>query len=134
MADDPELPPEFSPDSIFDTIKKMLGVDVEDTGFDMDIIVHINSVLMTLSQLGVAPEEGFSITDNSSTWSDLLVDSTKLEATKSYMYLKVKMLFDPPSTSFVLESMNRSITEWEWRLAVQTTPAVVAEEGDEDDC
>lgn len=110
-------------DSILTTIKKLLGITEEYTQFDMDIIMHINSVLMTLSQLGVGPVGGFSITDASAVWRDFLHDSRNFECVKSYIYLKVKMLFDPPSSSAVIESMERSMSEMEWRLnlAAETT-------------
>lgn len=103
-------------DSILTTIKKLLGITEDYTQFDADIIMHINSVFMILSQLGVGPAEGFSITDASTIWKDFLNDSKNLESVKSYMYLKVKMLFDPPTSSAVIDSIDRSVSEMEWRL------------------
>lgn len=103
-------------ESILTSIKKMLGVTEEYNYFDADIIMHINSVLMILTQLGVGPAEGFIIEDETSTWADFIPDSTRFEAVKSYVFLKVKLLFDPPASSSVIESYNRSITEFEWRL------------------
>lgn len=105
-------------ESILTSIKKMLGITEEYTHFDQDIIIHINTVLMILHQLGVGPEEGFSITDSYETWSDFLVDNKNIEAVKTYVYLKVKLLFDPPLSSAVTESINKSINELEWRLNV----------------
>ena len=105
-------------ESILTSIKKMLGITEEYTHFDQDIIIHINTVLMLLHQLGVGPEEGFSITDSYETWSDFLVDNKNIEAVKTYIYLKVKLLFDPPLSSAVTESINKSINELEWRLNV----------------
>lgn len=105
-------------ESILTSIKKMLGITEEYTHFDQDIIIHINTVLMILHQLGVGPEEGFSITDSYETWSDFLVDNKNIEAVKTYIYLKVKLLFDPPLSSAVTESINKSINELEWRLNV----------------
>lgn len=104
-------------DSILDTTKKMLAIESDDTGFDLDIITHINGVFTTLQQLGIGPSEGFMITDKATTWTNFLgVD--KFNAVKSYMYLKVRLLFDPPSSGSVLASFERQITELEWRLNV----------------
>ena len=106
-------------DSILDTIKKMLGIESTDTAFDVDVIVNINSVFMLLNQLGIGPINSFSISGKDETWDQFLNDNTKLEAVKTYMYLKVRVLFDPPTISAVLDSLNRQITELEWRLNVQ---------------
>ena len=105
-------------DSILTSVKKMLGIPEDYEQFDMDIIMHINSVLTILNQLGVGPEEGFAITDSYETWSDFLVDNKNIEAVKTYVYLKVKLLFDPPLSSAVTESINKLINELEWRLNV----------------
>lgn len=105
-------------ESILTSIKKMLGITEEYTHFDQDIIIHINTVLMILHQLGVGPEEGFAIEDSYETWSDFLVDNKNIEAVKTYVYLKVRLLFDPPLSSAVTESINKSINELEWRLNV----------------
>jgi hypothetical protein len=105
-------------ESILTSIKKLLGISEEYEHFDPDIIMHINSVFMTLTQIGVGPAEGFSIEDETSVWSDFIQDSTKIEAVKSYMSLQVRLLFDPPSSSAVMESMNRKISEFEWRLNI----------------
>ena len=106
-------------ESILTSIKKLLGIAEEYDHFDSDLILHINSVFCTLTQLGVGPSEGFLITDKYDIWSDFIPeDSKKIEAVKSYMYLKVKMLFDPPLSSALIESTNRMINELEWRLKV----------------
>ena len=105
-------------DSILTSIKKMLGITEEYTPFDIDIILHINSVFMILNQLGVGPSSGFRIEDDSATWSDFTEDKLDVEAVKSYIYLKVRLLFDPPSSSAAIESINRLISELEWRLNV----------------
>lgn len=112
-------------ESILTSIKKMLGITEEYTHFDQDIIIHINTVLMILRQLGVGPKEGFAITDSYETWGDFLTDNKDIEAVKTYVYLKVRLLFDPPLSSAVTESINRSINELEWRLniAVDKTEA-----------
>lgn len=111
-------------ESILTSIKKMLGIDEEYTHFDADIIMHINSVFMILIQLGVGPEEGFVIEDDTSTWVDFIpeANAAQLHAVKSYIYLKVKLIFDPPLSSAVIDSMNRQIAEFEWRLNVAVDP------------
>lgn len=103
---------------ILASVKKMLGITDPYTVFDDDIITHINSVFATLAQLGVGPPEGFTVCGDEEKWSDFIPEGSKLESVKSYMYLKVRMLFDPPLTSSVLESMNRMASEFEWRLQV----------------
>lgn len=105
-------------DSILTSIKKLLGIEEEYTQFDNDIIMHINTVFLNLTQLGVGPAEGFLIEDDSATWDDFIGDSNQLQAVKTYVYLKVKLLFDPPLSSSVTESINRIISELEWRLNV----------------
>lgn len=117
-------------DSILTSIKKMLGIPEEHEQFDMDIIIHINSVLMTLTQIGVGPTGGFLISDKKATWASFInngvnvvswtgMTDLNLAAVKSYMYIKVKLLFDPPQSSFVIESMNKQAAEFEWRLNVE---------------
>ena len=105
-------------ESILTSIKKLLGITEEYDHFDPDIIMHINSVFMILTQLGVGPSEGFSIEDDTSVWTDFIQDANKIEAAKTYIYLKVKLIFDPPLSSAVIESTNRLINELEWRLNV----------------
>lgn len=105
-------------DSILTSIKKLLGITEEYEQFDADLIMHINSALMVLTQLGVGPEAGFSIKDDSAIWADFISNDVTLEAVKSYVYLRVKLLFDPPLSSAVIESINRQISEYEWRLNV----------------
>ena len=104
--------------SILTSIKKMLGVAEDYTEFDEDIITHINSVFLNLTQLGVGPEKGFMIENDTAVWEDFIDDSIQLQAVKTYMYLKVKLLFDPPLSSSVTESFTRMIAELEWRLNV----------------
>ena len=106
-------------DSILLTIKKMLGIETDYDGFDVDIIVGINSAFMSLNQLGVGPEIGYSITTIDDEWADFLVAATNLEGVKSYIYLKTRLLFDPPSNSFLVDSISKQISELEWRLNVQ---------------
>lgn len=116
-------------DSILNSIKKMLGIDSAYTHFDDDIKMHINSVFMILNQLGIGPSEGFSINDELALWSDYITDDKQYQAVKSYMYQKVKLLFDPPLNSAVIESMNRMINEFEWRLNVDAELNKSEEEG-----
>lgn len=111
-------------ESILTSIKKLLGITEEYAHFDDDIIMHINSAFMSLQQLGVGPSDGFTITSDEQVWTDFLGEMKKLEAIKSYIYLKVKLIFDPPTSSFVLESINRQIQEYEWRLNVQAETEV----------
>lgn len=107
-------------ESILNTIKKMLGISVEDTSFDPDIIVHINAALMALNQLGVGPESPFSIADASAKWEDMfLTDLTLYLASVPYIYTSVRLLFDPPSNSFVIEALERQRRELEFRLIAQ---------------
>lgn len=106
-------------ESILTSIKKLLGITEEYAHFDADIIMHINSAFMTLNQLGVGPEEGFTIVDDEKTWADFIGDSTKFEAVKIYVYLQVKMVFDPPTSAFVMDAIKHKSDELAWRLNVQ---------------
>lgn len=106
-------------DSILISIAKLLGMEADYTYFNPDVIMHINTVLLSINQLGVGPPEGFSITDTTETWSSLVGDRKDIDAIKTLIYMKVKLLFDPPTSSYVLESMERQITELEWRIKVQ---------------
>lgn len=105
-------------DSILTSIKKLLGIPEDYEQFDADITMHINSVFMILKQLGVGPENGFSISDKTSTWDEFIAKGDNLEAVKSYVYMKVRLMFDPPLSSAVTEAINRNISELEWRLNV----------------
>ena len=107
----------------------MLGLDANYTAFDTDIIVHINSALMTLTQLGVGSPLGFSITSSLATWQDFIGTATDLEAIKSFVYLKTRLAFDPPATSFVLEAIKAMISEYEWRINVQVDTEPLPLEG-----
>lgn len=110
-------------ESILTSIKKLLGITEEYTHFDADLIMHINSVFTILTQLGVGPKEGFRIEDELATWNDFLqTDSLLFDSVKSYMHLKVKLLFDPPLSGTVMEAYNRMISEFEWRLNVTADP------------
>lgn len=115
-------------DSILTSIKKLLGITEEYEHFDPDIIMHINSAFMILNQLGVGPEEGFSIRDKSSTWDEFIPEGSNLEAVKTYVHLKVKLMFDPPLSSTVIEAIKSQINELEWRLNVSVDPPKSTEE------
>lgn len=106
-------------DSILDSIKKILGMPPDYDAFDTDLVIHINSVFGILAQLGVGPEGGFSISDNTTLWRAYLGDSKDLEMVKSYMALKVRLVFDPPTIGAVMDAMREQIREFEWRLNVQ---------------
>lgn len=105
-------------ESILTSIKKLLGITEEYDYFDQDIIMHINAAFMVLTQLGIGPSEGFLITDDTDTWGDFVDDLTNLGSLQSYVYMKVKLMFDPPQNSFTVESMTKLINELEWRLNV----------------
>lgn len=104
-------------DSILTSIKKQLGYEEDDTGYDDEIIVHINTVFMDLIQLGVGPADGFEIKDKTSTWNDFIVDMKKFNGVKTYMFMRVKLIFDSSTmTSALIESYNKQIERFEWRL------------------
>lgn len=109
-------------DSILTSVKKTLGIAEDYEHFDPDIIMHINSVFSVLTQLGVGPESGFFIKDKSTVWSEFIGDDTRIEFVKSYVYLKTRLLFDPPTSSSVMEAANRMVSEFEWRLNVAVDP------------
>lgn len=116
-------------ESILNTIKDMLGVSKDDFSFDTDIIVHINTALMTLQQYGIGQKEGFRITDASQTWGEFLPEEKKVDATKTYVWLKVKMVFDPPQNSFVMSAYEEQARELEYRIKeqVEAYPGTVPE-------
>lgn len=106
-------------DSILTSIKTLLNIAEDCEDFDDDIIMHVNSILMALPQIGVGPSEGFSIRDKAATWQDFLGEKlVLLEGVRTYLYLKVRLIFDPPTSSAVMESMTRTASELEWRLNV----------------
>ena len=110
-------------ESILTSIKKLLGIAEDYTHFDEDLIMHINSVFTILTQLGVGPTKGFRIEDELATWNDFLqTDSVLFDSVKSYIHLKVKLLFDPPLSGTVMTSYERIISELEWRLNVTADP------------
>jgi hypothetical protein len=106
-------------DSILTSTKKVLGLDESYTAFDVDIIMHINTALMALAQLGVGPEEGLGIVDETTLWGRLTLGDNMLNPVKTYVYLRVRLLFDPPTSSFLLKAQEEQLREWEWRLSAQ---------------
>ena len=112
-------------DSILNSIKKLLGIEKEYEHFNTDVIIHINSAISTLTQIGVGPSNGFSITGDIETWRELIGERGDLEFIKSYIYLKVKLVFDPPSSSAVIDAIKQQISELEWRIQVATDPVSV---------
>lgn len=114
--------------SILLTVRQGLGVPVEYDGFDVQIILAINSAIMSLNQLGVGPIDGLIVTGITETWEELYVTATNIEAVKSYILLKTKLEFDPPGTAHLLNSMTSQIEELGWRLAVQVDPEPTPEE------
>lgn len=107
-------------ESILISIKKLLGIGNDDTSFDTDIMLHINSILSVLCQVGIGPEKGFLITGKDETWKSFLGKDnlTKQSMVVSYVNLRVKLLFDPPTSSFVTEAIKENIKELEWRLNI----------------
>lgn len=105
-------------DSILITIKKMLGIDQAYTVFDSELVVFINTALMVLEQVGLGPS-GFVITGESETWDDFLTDMNKFEGAKTYVYIKTRLAFDPPTNSSLLKSLEDTMKELEWRLNVK---------------
>lgn len=103
-------------DSILTSIKKLLLLAEDDTSFDADIIMHINSVISILSQLGIPSADKFAVTGKEETWAQLIGSYPNLDLVRSYVYLKVKLLFDPGTSSAVIESTNRVASELEWRI------------------
>ena len=111
-------------DSILDSVKKMLGVDLVDDSFDMELIIFINDVFSKLNQLAVGPTTTYVIDDRLDKWTDFLLDRTDLNMVKTYMYLQVRITFDPPTNPSLLENMMKRIQEYEWRLNVQAEQAL----------
>jgi len=110
-------------ESILDSIKKLMGADHLYDAFDEDLIIHINTVLGILSQMGVRSVLGFSIKGRHETWGEYLENELNLEMVKTYVYLKVKLIFDPPSNSSVIKAYEDSIKELEWRINVEVDPS-----------
>lgn len=114
--------------SILNDTKKVLGLEANYTAFDLDVIMHINSVFSTLEQLGIGPDGGFAITDTSAQWDAFLAGDPRLNSVKTYVFLKVSLMFDPPSTSYLITARQEQAKELEWRLSTyrETTLAGAA--------
>ena len=102
--------------SILKSVKKVLGIDATYTAFDEDILMHINSVFSTLHQLGIGPDGGFHIEDDTALWTDLIGTNARQNSIKTYVSLKVRLIFDPPQTSYLVDALNHQIQELEWRI------------------
>lgn len=113
--------------SILDSIKKPLGPSCIDTYFDDEIIMHINSIFTVLTDLGVGPSSGFSINDKETKWKNFVNSDRNLESIKTYMLLRVRLVFDPPSSSIVLEALKETIKELEWRITIQNSSKDIKE-------
>lgn len=122
MAD----PTEQVENSILHDVKQIVGQEWDDDTFDLDIKTHINSVFADLQQIGVGPKEGFEITDHTQLWDDYLKGDPNLNSVKSYIYIRIRLLFDPPSTGPLAQSLQAQADKMEWRLMVQTDPPVPA--------
>ena len=109
-------------ESILTSIKKMIGIAEDYDHFDPDIIMHINTVFTILNQLGVGPANGFYIEDDSAIWDDFVSNDPRLNSIKTYIYMKVRMMFDPPTIGSVADAMNKNISELEWRLNATVDP------------
>lgn len=120
-------------DSILTSTKKILGIEEDYTAFDVDVLMHINSVFSTLNQLGIGPEEGYAIEDATPVWSDFFGPELRLNSIKTYTYLRVRLLFDPPQTSFHISALKEQILELEWRLTAMNEEINTVVLEDEDD-
>lgn len=109
--------------SILDSIKQMLGMSTEDTNFDRELIIYINGALMVMNQLGVGPS-GYTITNKSNNWSEFLLDRTDLELVKTNVYLRVRLTFDPPQNSFLVNAIKDQIAEYDWRIELEHKPKI----------
>lgn len=116
-------------DSILDSTKKILGLEWDFTNFDIDVIMAINTTFSALTQLGVGPEDGFEIDDRTTLWSDYLGVNKKLNLVKTYVYLRVRMLWDPPATSFDITAKQEQIKELEFRINVEVQSQLVLPDG-----
>lgn len=118
-------------DSILQSIKKLLGIQPEYDVFDQDILIHINTAFAILNQLNIGPPDGFYVADKDVTWATYIT-SCNLTMIRTFVYLKVKLIFDPPSSTAVIESINRTLGEIEFRLYVEGDPIRTTVKGGED--
>lgn len=104
--------------SILTSTKKILGISADYTAFDLDILTHINAAFSVLDQIGIGPEGGFFIEDAGPKWNQLGLPQNQINMVRTYVFLKTRMLFDPPTTSFLIEAMEKQLAEYEYRLSV----------------
>lgn len=116
-------------DGILKTVKAALGIGADDESFDVELIMHVNSALSILDQLGIGTTDGFFIEDDGDEWDGLLEGNPRLNLVKQYVFLKVRELFDPPATSFHLEALKTRIAEYEWRIVNRPIPSEVVSNG-----
>lgn len=109
-------------ESILNSIKKLLGIEPDDDSFDQELVMHVNTAFTLMAQLGLGPTDGFFITDATTKWTDYNPTRKDLEMMKSYIFLRVRLLFDPPQNSFLVDSIQKQCNEFEWRLNVQVDP------------
>lgn len=113
--------------SILDSIKQMHGIGEDDTNFDKELIMHINGALMVLTQLGVGPSDGFSIKTKAETWEDFLDGRKDLDLVFNNVYLRVRLIFDPPTNSFLVSAIERQIKEYDWRIEAWHKPIAIVD-------
>ena len=111
-------------ESILTSIKKLLGIDENYTAFDMDVAMLINSALFRVNQIGIGPSEGFTISDKTAVWSDLIGTRKDLEAVKTYVWLKVRLVWDPPQAGYLVDAIKENIKELEFTLNIQAEEVV----------
>lgn len=105
---------------ILEDIKSMLGIEKEDTAFDIEVLLHTNSAIATLTQLGVGPPDGYEVTGYTNLWSELLLERKDLNDVKSYIYIRVRLIYDPPANSYLVKSYEEQAKELEWRIEVKS--------------
>ncbi len=115
-------------ESILDSIKQMLGIEVEDKVFDKELIIYINGALMVIGQLGIGPS-GYTIQDGTNIWDEFMRGRTDLEVVKSNVYLRVRLIFDPPQNSFLVSAIQEQIKEYDWRIELNGNPATEVNNG-----
>lgn len=120
-------------ESILGSIKQMLGISQDETNFDSELMLHINGALMIINQLGVGPSTGFIVLGKTQTWSEFLADRKDLELVKTAVYLRVRLMFDPPQNSFLVSSIQKQIEEFDWRITATAAPVVEVVTVDYDD-
>lgn len=116
--------------SILNSTKKMVGLEEDDKTFDLDLITHINTVFVVLTQIGVGPADGFMIEDDKDEWTSFLENKIQLNSVRSLLFMKVRLAFDPPSQSYLVDSLKAQIAELEWRLNVSESPRILPTDGD----